>query len=53
LFKRNYCIIDASTSRANELDSLKKVDWDGKLCLIEAAKAANIQNDLFSFQLKM
>ena len=40
-------IIDASTSRANELDSLKKVDWDGKLCLIEAAKAANIQRFVF------
>jgi uncharacterized protein YbjT (DUF2867 family) len=40
-------IIDASTSRADELDSLKKVDWDGKLCLIEAAKAANIQKFIF------
>ena len=40
-------IIDASTSRANELDSLKKVDWDGKLCLIEAAKVANIQRFIF------
>ena len=29
-------IIDASTSRPDELDSLKKVDWDGKLYLIEA-----------------
>ena len=33
-------IIDASTSRANELDSLKTVDWNGKVCLIEAAEAA-------------
>jgi len=40
-------IIDASTSRANELDSLKKVDWDGKLSLIEAAKAANIKRFIF------
>jgi len=40
-------VIDAATSRANELDSLKKVDWDGKLCLIEAAKAANIKRFIF------
>ena len=40
-------IIDASTSRANELDALKKVDWDGKLCLIEAAKLAKIKKFIF------
>ena len=40
-------VIDASTSRANELDSLKKVDWDGKLYLIEAAKAAYIKRFVF------
>src|SRR6056300_1192925 len=40
-------IIDASTSRPNELDSLKKVDWEGKLYLIEAAKVANIQKFIF------
>jgi uncharacterized protein YbjT (DUF2867 family) len=45
-------VIDASTSRANQLDSLKEVDWDGKLYLIEAAKAANIK-DLFFSQRKM
>lgn len=40
-------IIDASTSRADELNSLKKVDWEGKLYLIEAAKVANIQRFIF------
>jgi uncharacterized protein YbjT (DUF2867 family) len=40
-------VIDASTSRADELDSLKKVDWEGKLCLIEACKTANIQRFIF------
>jgi uncharacterized protein YbjT (DUF2867 family) len=40
-------VIDASTSRANELNSLKKVDWDGKLYLIAAAKAANIKRFIF------
>jgi uncharacterized protein YbjT (DUF2867 family) len=40
-------IIDASTSRPTELDSLKNVDWEGKLYLIEAAKAANIKRFIF------
>ena len=40
-------IIDASTSRPDELDSLKTVDWEGKLYLIEAAKVANIQRFVF------
>jgi len=40
-------IVDASTSRASELDSLRQVDWEGKLCLIEAAKIANIERFIF------
>jgi len=40
-------VIDASTSRPDELDSLKKVDWEGKLCLIESAKVANVKRFIF------
>lgn len=40
-------IIDASTSRPNEMESLKLVDWDGKRCLIEVAKAASIKRFVF------
>ena len=46
-FKGITAVIDASTSRAGELESLKKVDWEGKLSLIEAAKVANIQKFIF------
>ena len=40
-------IIDSSTSRPDDLDSLKTVDWEGKLYLIEAAKVANIKRFVF------
>ena len=40
-------VIDVSTSRANESDSLKKVDWFGKLCLIEAIEVASIKRFIF------
>ena len=40
-------IIDASTSRPDDLDSLKLVDWDGKVNLIKAAKIANIERFIF------
>ena len=40
-------VIDASTGRPNELNSLKTVDWEGKLFLIEALKIANIKRFIF------
>lgn len=40
-------IVDASTSRPDDFNSLKTLDWEGKVYLIKAAKAANIERFIF------
>ena len=40
-------IVDASTSRPYDLSTIKQVDWDGKVALIEACRTANIKRFIF------
>lgn len=40
-------VIDAATARATDSLSIKQVDWEGKLNLVQAAKAAGIDRYIF------
>lgn len=40
-------IIDAATSRPTDSISIKRVDWEGKVALIQAAKNAGVQRYIF------
>lgn len=40
-------VIDAATARATDSMSIKKIDWEGKVALIQAAQAAEVKRFIF------
>lgn len=40
-------VIDAATTRATDSLPMRKVDWEGQVALIQAAKAANVERFIF------